>query len=269
MDKFKKLKDILKNMDSVLVAYSGGLDSTFLLKVASDVLQNKVLAVTATSPTYPKEELIFAKKMTKSIGARHKIIRTSELKDKNFISNPPDRCYFCKKELFSRLKKLARRYKLKFVIDASNASDRKDFRPGNRAKDELNIRSPLQEAGLNKEDIRGLSRSLGLATWNKPSLACLASRIPYGRRISQRILGRINQAEVFLKNMGFRQIRLRDYDGLCRIEVFKKDISRIFDKRDLIIRRLKRLGYNFITVDLQGYRTGSMNEALDYAREDS
>jgi len=263
MDKFKKLKDILKNMDSVLVAYSGGLDSTFLLKVASDVLQNKVLAVTATSPTYPKEELIFAKKMTKSIGARHKIIRTSELKDKNFISNPPDRCYFCKKELFSRLKKLARRYKLKFVIDASNASDRKDFRPGNRAKDELNIRSPLQEAGLNKEDIRGLSRSLGLATWNKPSLACLASRIPYGRRISHRILGRINQAEVFLKNMGFRQIRIRDYDGLCRIEVFKEDIPELIVKRNTIVKKLKILGYDYITVDLEGYRTGSMNEVLE------
>jgi uncharacterized protein len=267
MDKLKRLKDILKNIDSVLVAYSGGLDSTFLLKVASDVLQNKVLAVTAASPTYPKEELIFAKKMAKSIGTRHKIIRTSELKDKNFISNPPDRCYFCKKELFNRLKKLARRYKLKFVIDASNASDRKDFRPGNRAKDELNIRSPLQEAGFNKEDIRRFSRSLGLATWNKPSLACLASRIPYGRRISQRTLGRINQAEVFLKNMGFRQIRIRDYDGLCRIEVFKEDIPELIGKRNTIVKKLKILGYDYITVDLEGYRTGSMNMPLKNLRK--
>jgi uncharacterized protein len=269
MDKLKKLKDILKNMDSVLIAYSGGLDSTFLLKVASDVLSDEVLAVTAASATYPREELIFAKKIARTIGARHKIIRTAELKNNKFISNPPNRCYFCKKELFSRLKKLARRYKLKFVIDASNASDKNDFRPGNRAKDELNIRSPLQEAGLNKEDIRRLSKNLGLATWNKASLACLASRIPYGSRISQRILGRINQAEVFLKNMGFKQVRIRHYGGLCRIEVLKEDVGRIFDKRDLIIKKLKRLGYNFITVDLQGYRMGSMNEVLNYARGDS
>ena len=254
-------------MKSVLVAYSGGVDSTFLLKAACDVLKDKVLAVTAASPTYPNGELIFSKKMAKVLGAKHKIIKTEELKNKRFIINPFNRCYFCKKELFSRLKELAKRYKLKFVIDASNASDKKDFRPGNRAKDELNIRSPLQEAGLNKEDIRGLSKSLGLATWNKPSLACLVSRIPYGRRISQRILRRINQAEVFLKNMGFRQIRLRDYDGLCRIEVFKEDIPELIVKRNAIVKKLKILGYDYITVDLEGYRTGSMNIPLKNLRK--
>jgi len=260
--KLKKLKDVLKRMSSVLVAYSGGVDSTLLLKVSKVTLKDKVLAVTADSATYPQEELNFAKRMAQEIGVRHKIIKTYELKDKSFSSNPVNRCYFCKRELFGRLKDIAKRNNLNFIIDASNSSDKKDFRPGNKAKGELKIRSPLQEAGLSKEDIRALSKKLGLITWDKPSLACLASRVPYGKKITPRILNRINQGEGLLRELGFSQVRLRHYNGLCRIEIFKEDIPRLIAKRDLLVAKLKRLGYNYVTVDLEGYRTGSMNEVI-------
>lgn len=262
MNKLKKLKEILKDMESVLVAYSGGADSTLLLKVAHDTLGNKVLAVTADSPTYPKEELMFSKRMAKRIGAPHKIIRTFELEDTRFISNPVNRCYFCKKELFGRLKKIAKEKKLNFVIDGSNESDKSDYRPGIKAKEEFKIRSPLADAGLTKDRIRALSKKLGLPTWNKPSLACLASRIPYGTGISKKILERIYKAEDILKKNGFNQVRLRDYDNLCRIEVSKNDIPCLINMRRQIVGKFKKLGYNYITVDLEGYRTGSMNEAI-------
>jgi len=263
MDKLKKLKKILNDMGSVLIAYSGGLDSTFLMKVAGQVLGDNVLAVTAVSPTYPRQELTFARRMTGEFGIRHRVINTNELKDKRFTSNPANRCYFCKKELFAKLIRIARKNKLKFVCDASNLSDDMDYRPGNKAKEEFGIRSPLNEAGFTKEDIRRMSRRLGLRSWNKPNLACLASRVPYGMKISTDILGRINKAEKFLSALGFSQIRLRHYNGLCRIEVLNKDIAKLFKKRDFIVSRLKTLGYNYITVDLEGYRTGSMNEALE------
>ena len=262
MGKLKKLKKILKQMHSVLVAYSAGVDSTFLLKVAGDVLGNKVLAVTALSPTYPKEELIFSKKMAKALGARLRIIKTNELNDKRFTSNPINRCYFCKDELFRRLKKIAKENKINFVADAGNLSDEDDFRPGNKAKEKLKIRSPLVEAGFTKQDIRHTSRKLGLVTWNKVSLACLASRIPYGTRINQRLLERINKAEVYLRKMGFKQVRLRHYNGLCRIEVLKNDIPALINKRNLVVEKLKSLGYDYVAVDLEGYRTGSMNEVI-------
>ncbi|MFH0762880.1 MAG: ATP-dependent sacrificial sulfur transferase LarE [Candidatus Omnitrophota bacterium] len=262
MSKYNKLKNILKKMNSVLIAYSGGADSTFLLKAALDVLpREKILAVTADSATCPGEELLFAKSMAGRLGARHKIIKTHELKDKRFFSNPPKRCYFCKEELFSRLKKTAARLNLNFVADGSNVSDNADFRPGHIAKERLKVRSPLAEAGLTKEEIRVLSKSAGLETWDKPELACLASRVPYGRKISSSLLNRINRAESFIKKMGFRQVRVRDYDNYCRIEVLKGDMPSFINRRNQIIDKLKELGYNYITLDLEGYRTGSMNEA--------
>jgi uncharacterized protein len=262
MNKLEKLKTILKKMDSVLVAYSGGVDSTFLLKVARDVLGNKVLAVTADSATYPAEELAFSKKIARKFGVKHKIIHTQELKDKRFISNPVNRCYFCKLKLFRSLKSIARKDKFNFVADASNVSDLKDFRPGAIAKKELKIRSPLVEAGFTKSDIRKCSIKLGLSTAGKPSLACLASRIPYGTRITLPVLSRINRAEDFLRKSGFKQVRLRHYNGLCRIEVNKGDIARLISRRDYIVDKLKKIGYDYVTVDLEGYRTGSMNEVF-------
>jgi pyridinium-3,5-biscarboxylic acid mononucleotide sulfurtransferase len=262
LPKLEKLKKILKEMRSVLIAYSGGVDSSFLLKVARDVLGDKVLAVTAVSSTYPREELVLAKATARRLKARHRIIRTSELRDRHFVSNPVNRCYFCKKELFCKLKKIARKNNLKFIIDASNVTDKKDYRPGAKAKKELGIRSPLEEAGFTKGEIRILSRKLKLRSWNKPSLACLASRIPYGRIITPSVLSKVERAEKLLKLMGFKQVRLRHYDGLCRIEVEANGIEKLIEKRNLIVAKLKPLGYNYITVDLEGYRTGSLNEVI-------
>ena len=262
MSKLEKLKKILKKMQSALLAYSGGVDSSFLLKVARDSLGDKLLAVTAVSPTYPREELDLAKETARRLKARHKIIRTSELENRNFVSNPVDRCYFCKKELFGKLKKIAHNNNLKYVIDASNVTDKKDYRPGARAKKELGIRSPLEEAGFTKNEIRRLSKKFKLRSWDKPALACLASRVPYGRPITPAVLSKVEKAEKLLRAMGFQQVRLRHYDGLCRIEVDAANVETLIKKRNLIIAKLKPLGYNYITVDLEGYRTGSLNEVI-------
>ena len=262
-NKLFKLKKILKRSGSCLIAFSGGVDSALLLKIVSSVLpKDRIIAVTARSSTYPKEELLLAQETARNFGLKHKIIKTSELKDKKFISNNPNRCYFCKKELFIKLKALARKDKLKFIFDASNLSDKSDFRPGERAKKELQVRSPLQEAGFTKADIRALSKKLGLKTWNKPAQACLASRIPYGVRISQPILERVNKAEGVLRRLNFSQVRARHYNGLCRLEVPEKEIGRLINKRQSIVDKLKKLGYNYITVDMEGYRTGSLNEVI-------
>ena len=264
---FKKklscLKRIISGYKSCVVAFSGGQDSAFLLKICSIVLPKcRCLAVTAVSATYPKAELAKAKKLAKDIGARIKVIKTAELNNKEFSDNSTKRCYFCKKELFSKLILIAKRNKLNFVLDGSNISEAKDYRPGNIAKKELGIKSPLLEAGFDKGDIRKLSKELGLLSWNKPALACLASRIPYGTKITAGLLKRIDQSEAYLIALGFRSVRLRHYNGLCRIEVDKKEIPRLLNKRQAIVSKLKRLGYNYITVDLEGYRQGSLNEVI-------
>ena len=263
-NKLSRLEKILTGYGSVLVAFSGGVDSTFLITVASQVLpEDKLLAVTADSPTYPEEELAFSKKVCRSLGVRHKVIRTGEIDRAEFTANTPGRCYFCKKELFGRLKKMAAELKLNFVADASNVSDKNDFRPGTKAKRELKIRSPLQEAGFTKNDIRQASKSAGLPTWDKPSLACLASRVPYGTRIRRADLSHINKAEGFIRSLGFKQVRVRHHGGLARIEVEKKDINNLIAKHaSRIAHHLKKLGYKYITIDLEGYRTGSLNEAI-------
>lgn len=263
--KSEKLKCILKEMEQVLIAYSGGVDSTFLLKVAVDTLGTEnVLAVIAVSETYPAEDLKQARSLAKTMKAKLKVIKTRELKNKKFKENNPDRCYWCKKELFTELKKIARENKIKYLLDASNKDDLKDYRPGAKAKKEKGIRSPLQEAGFTKALIRKESKKLKLKTWDYPSQACLASRIPYGQEIRPRMLNQVNKAEQYLKRLGFKQVRVRDHKGIARIEILCYYIPLLLNinTSNRINKYFKKLGFQYVTLDLEGYRTGSMNEVL-------
>jgi uncharacterized protein len=264
MDKLKELKGVIEGLESVLVAFSGGVDSTLLLKVSLDTLgRDNVLAVTAESETYPAEEIEGAKQLAEALGARWKLIHTEELSNECFAANPTDRCYYCKLELFSKLRRIADEEGLKHVLDGSNLDDTGDWRPGMRAAKELGVISPLKEAGLTKKDIRELSRGLGLPTWEKPSMACLASRFPYGHRITPEELRMVGEAERFLRKQGFRQVRVRHHGKLARIEVSPDQLERLALKgiRDEVVSKLKELGYVWVAMDLQGYRTGSLNEA--------
>ena len=261
--KFEKLKKIIRNMQSVLVAYSGGVDSSLLLKVAKDTLGDNVLAVVAESSTYTKSEKETAGNFAKQHGVKCLIVKTDELNNPKFSKNPENRCYYCKDELFSKLTRIAKKYNLKYVVDGSNFDDRLDYRPGTKAKDKYNVRSPLFEAKLTKKEIRQLSKELNLSSAGLPSLACLASRFPYDLHITNTALKRVDKAETFIRGLGFSQVRVRHYDSLARIEVPKKEINRLikFDNTK-IVNKLKKLGYNYITVDLEGYRSGSMNETM-------
>jgi len=248
---------------SVLVAFSGGTDSSLLLKLATLYLpREKILAVTFSGPLFTADELIQARQLAKLLKVRHKVIKADPLKNKNFVKNPLNRCYICKKALFSRLKAIARKEKLNFVLDGSTLSDKSDFRPGELAKKELDVRSPLAEAGLKKADVRRLSKELGLSNWDKPSLACLASRVPYGTKISLPVLKRIAAGEGYLHRLGFKQVRLRHFGDSCSIEVLKKDIPRLRRRQKQVVDKLKKLGYNCINIDPKGYRTGSLNEGI-------
>ena len=263
--KNQQLKEIIQSMEKVLVAFSGGVDSTFLLKVAKDTLGNKnVLAVTALSPLYPERELKEAGKVAQAIGIGHLLIESNELKIDGFSNNPINRCYFCKRELFGELRKLAKKELIHFIIEGSTLDDEMDHRPGKKAIEELEIRSPLKEASFSKDDIRNASKTLGLSTWDKPSFACLASRFPYGEEITMEGLRRVGEAENFLFALGFKQVRVRHYKNLARIEVFKEEIGRFVDEklRERVVNHLRKIGYHYITLDLQGFRSGSMNEVL-------
>ncbi|HWJ02657.1 MAG TPA: ATP-dependent sacrificial sulfur transferase LarE [Verrucomicrobiae bacterium] len=266
--KLARLREILRDLNSGVVAFSGGVDSTFLLKVAFEELGDKCLAVTASSETYPKAELEGAMEVIKSIGAPHKLIETAELANEKFASNPPERCYFCKSELFGKLLEIARDNGLAYVFDGANSDDLGDYRPGMKAGKEVGVRSPLQEAGLTKAEIRVLSKEMDLPTWDKPSFACLSSRFPYGHKITVEKLSQVDQAENFLRELGLRQLRVRHHQDIARLEVPKEDFAKITGPLlDRIVDKLKKLGFTYVTLDLQGFRSGSMNEVLPQYKE--
>ncbi|HEX3006013.1 MAG TPA: ATP-dependent sacrificial sulfur transferase LarE [Bacteroidales bacterium] len=270
MQKYENLKAILSEMKEVVVAYSGGVDSAFLLKVAHDVLGEKAYGVLAISPTYPSREFEKAKETASLIGARIRIIETNELEDEKFRTNPVNRCYFCKSELFTKIVELAESRQFKNFVDGSNFDDKGDYRPGMKALSEKGIRSPLQEAQLTKAEIRELSHMLGLPTWDKDALACLSSRFPYGENIDIEKLRMVDEIENFLFDLGFRNIRARHQKNTLKIEVLPEQIARFFqdDIRLKVLDKAKSIGYKYVTVDLEGYRQGSMNEVLEKKKID-
>jgi len=260
-DKLNKLKKWFANKEGVLVAFSGGVDSALLLKVAQDVLGNKVLAVTANSPLNTPEEKEGAVSVAREIGAEHLVVELNDLENPQVSSNPPDRCYYCKKARFEAMLKLAEEKGLEVVVDGSNIDDLNDYRPGLKAVKELGIASPLEEVGFNKEEIRGVAKELGLSVWDKPSEPCLATRIPFDTEITKEKLVRVIKAERYLKyTLGLSQVRVRDHNGLARIEVEKKDLEKILTRRDEVTKLLLEEGFYYVTLDLEGYRTGSMNK---------
>ena len=263
--KLSRLEKIIARCDGALVAFSGGVDSTFLLSVAKDVLGAKLLAVTVSFPAVPRSEVEAAKGLARKLKVKHLVVRADEVAAmKQFRSNPPDRCYHCKKAILSKLVAIAKKRGLPCILEASNRDDMKDYRPGHKAVKELGARSPLVEAGLSKADIRALSKERGLVTWDKPSAACLASRIPYGETITRAKLASIEEGEAFLVSLGFEACRLRHHGTLARIEVPEPEMTKLLNGRlrHKIVEKLKALGFRYVTFDLEGYRSGSMNEAL-------
>jgi len=262
-EKLERLREIIRSHKRVLVAYSGGVDSSLLLKVALDVLgERNVEAVIASSDTYPSREKFDAMGFCDAIGAPYSVIETDEMEDARFLENTPERCYICKSHLYDEILKIARDRGWDTVVEGSNVDDLKDYRPGRRAIEEKGIVSPLKEAGLTKAEIRAISREIGLPTHAKPAKACLASRIPYHTRIEKEILWRIEQGEAFIESLGLTQVRVRSHGDVARIEVEPGELEKVLQEREAIVKGLSEMGFTYVTLDLKGYRTGSLNEVL-------
>ncbi len=264
-ENLSKLRKIAGDLKSVVVAFSGGVDSALVAKICFDVLKENSMAVTARSETYPDFEYEDAKKLAKEIGIRHMTINTSELAIEGFASNPPNRCYFCKTELFEKLRDIAKQHGFIHVADGANLDDMKDYRPGLEASRELNVKSPLKEAGMTKEDIREVSKMLKLSTWDKPAYACMSSRFPYGQPITEEKIGMVSEAEKYLRNLGLKQFRVRHHETIARIEVLAEDIDLLTNPsiRNKLAAKFKEIGFVYVTLDLEGFRSGSMNEVLN------
>ena len=263
-DKARRLQEILAGYKSVLVAFSGGVDSAYLAIAASATLGPRALAVTADSPSYPDTHRRLALSIVSDFGFAHEVIRTAELERPEYRANPANRCYYCKDELYTHLNAIARERGFAVVADGNNADDRGDYRPGRQAAREHGVRSPLDEADLTKDEIRALAREAGLDSWNEPASACLSSRIPYGHEVSDDVLRQIEQAEDILRELGFRVFRVRHHDAVARLEIARSEMARALDPdiNARIVSALKALGYQYVSLDLQGYRLGSLNEAL-------
>ncbi|MEB3123571.1 MAG: ATP-dependent sacrificial sulfur transferase LarE [Snowella sp.] len=263
-EKYQQLQAIFKEMDRTLIAYSGGVDSALIAKVAQDVLGDRVLAITAISPSLLPEELVEAEEQAASMGISHEIVETQEMENPNYTSNPINRCYFCKSELHDTLKPLAIERGYPYVVDGVNADDLRDYRPGIQAAKERGVRSPLAEVGFSKLEVRELSKQLGLAWWDKPAQPCLSSRFPYGEEITLEKLQRVGRAEIYLRKLGYRNLRVRSEGETARIELPSEKIQEFIMNTDLsqVVKAFHGYGFSYVTLDLEGYRSGKLNQVL-------